>query len=105
MDIEKAIRDLERRVSKLEGKSERAKDPQAIRKGEFVGAAGGLRYLISKGFFGQKRFFAQVRQALTDEGYHYTKQAVQNPLTAMSKASGPLVSLKEGKRKVYATRK
>jgi hypothetical protein len=105
MDIEKAIKDLDRRVAKLEGKSEPAKSAKATKKGEFAGATGGIRYLISKGFFRQKRTFAEVRQALTDEGYHYIKQAVQNPLTAMSKAGGPLVSLKEGKRKVYATRK
>jgi|ERR1700678_368312 hypothetical protein len=105
MDIEKAIKDLDRRVSKLEGKSEPAKSPKAAKKAEFVGATGGIRYLISKGFFRQKRTFAEIRQALTDEGYHYTKQAVQNPLTAMSKVGGALVSLKEGKRKVYATRK
>jgi hypothetical protein len=107
MDINKALKDLQHRVEKLEkvvftkgeAKSLKASDR------EFKGATGGLRYLASKGFFNRKRAFREINEALASHGYHYSKQAVQTPLNVLSKPGAMLVSLREGGRKVYATRK
>ena len=94
------IERLEKAVfGKRELKSERAHDVS------FKGATGGLRFLVSKGFFDRKRTFGEINEALTNHGYHYSKQAVQTPLNSLSKAGSLLVSFREGGRKVYAKRK
>lgn len=105
MKIEATVKELLSRVQKLErvvfGKKIKAKaEPQA-----FKGATGGLRYLVSKGFFDRKRFFAEVEGELKKHGYHYSKQAIQTPLNNLSRAGGPLVGFKENGKKVYARRK
>src|SRR5712691_5140293 len=71
----------------------------------FKGPTGGLRFLISKGFFDRKRTFGEIKEALASHGYHYSKQAVQTPLNSLSKAGSLLVSFRVGGRKVYAKRK
>jgi len=76
------------------------------KKGEnFRGATGGLRLLISKGFFNSKKTFAEIRKGLASQDYHYSNQAIQTPLNNLSKSGGPLVSFKEKGKKVYAKRK
>lgn len=79
--------------------------PQFSGKKDFKGATGGLRLLISKGFFDRKRSFGEIKEALASHDYHYSNQAVQTPLNNLSKAGGLLVSFKEGGKKVYAKRK
>ena len=101
--IKKIIKDHERRILILEGKP---KTPQEIKhkdaKNEkYSGATGGIRYLISKKFFKEKHDLSTIRGKLSQEGYHYSRQAVHEALKTLSKTSGPLVALKEGKRKTY----
>ena len=101
-----ANNDLEARIAALEhavfgDKSNRL----ATTKGSFTGATGGLRLLVSNGFFDQRRRFSEIEKELNKQGYHYSKQAVQTPLNRMSRTSGPLVGLKEQGHKVYAKRK
>lgn len=72
---------------------------------KFKGATGGLRLLLSKGFFDRRRKFSEIETELNKQGYHYSKQAIQTPLNRMSLQSGPLVGLREHGHKVYAKRK
>jgi hypothetical protein len=95
---------LLRRVVKLERAVFRNRET-LIAKQNFSGATGGLRLLVSKGFFDRRRFFTEVEAELRKQGYHYSKQAIQTPLNRLSAPSGPLVSLKEKGKKVYAKRK
>ncbi|MGC2224570.1 MAG: hypothetical protein WA624_20560 [Methylocella sp.] len=102
-----SLRELEARVQKLEDFvfGQNQKKPSETRSDSFRGATGGLRFLIHNGFFDQKRAFADIKQALARHNYHYSKQAVQTPLNALSKSGSLLVSFREGGRKVYARRK
>jgi hypothetical protein len=71
----------------------------------FKGATGGLRLLISKGFFDRRRKFSEIETELIKQGYHYSKQAIQTPLNRLSLQTGPLVGLREQGHKVYAKRR
>jgi hypothetical protein len=104
---EKTIKVIEKRLARLEdavfGKKIR---PAPKVKGEsFSGATGGVRLLISKDFFGSKRVLGEVRDALTKDGYHYSRQTVDMALSGLSLRKGPLTVLKEGGRNVYVIRK
>lgn len=99
----------EHRILALEV-SFKIKTPQTIKRqnvknDDYSGPTGGVRYLISGGFFKEKRDLATVRGRLSQEGYHYSRQAVHEALKTLSKASRPLVALKEGRRKTYVERK
>ena len=102
-----ALNKLSARVEKLEkavfGKKDKQK--KTSQEGDFKGATGGIRLLISEGFFEKKRLFGEIKQALAEKSYHYSKQAVQTPLNALSKTGGPLVAFKESNKKVYAKRR
>jgi len=74
-------------------------------KQDFSGPSGGIRLLVSRGFFKVKRYLRDVRNALTKEGYHYGAQQVHNTLNRFSGRVGPLVASKEGGKKVYVNRK
>src|SRR5581483_2468841 len=69
------------------------------------GPTGGLRALIAQGFFKSKRSLSDCRVALGKQDYHYSSQAVDMALKRLSKRDGPLVSFKEGGKKLYAKRK
>jgi hypothetical protein len=107
IDLEELLRRieiLERAVLKTaSGKKPKASaSPNAE---TFDGATGGVRFLISKGFFDSRRSFAEVEKAMQDNGYHYSKQAVQMPLGRLSTVGGPLVVLKTKGKNVYVKRK
>jgi hypothetical protein len=74
-------------------------------KDDFSGATGGLRLILSKGFFDSRRKFSEIEAELKKQGYHYSKQAIQTPLNRLSTKGGSLVGLKEQGRKVYVKRK
>jgi hypothetical protein len=112
------LADLLRRVEILEravlgpgkgaaspGDRETPKAAGSARADVFDGAVGGVRLLISKGFFNSRRSFAEVEKAMQDEGYHYSKQAVQMPLGRLSNVGGPLVALKNKGKNIYVKRK
>ena len=108
MNIEKEIVDLRARVEKLEralNPKPTTKSAAAPVKDEFKGATGGVRLLISKGFFRTRRLFSDVTTELKSEGYLYSKQAFQEALNRLARHGGPLVTIKEGGNKVYAERK
>jgi uncharacterized protein YcbK (DUF882 family) len=64
-----------------------------------------VRLLISKGFFNAKKTLGEVRRALADNSYHYSRQAADMALKGLALRKGPLISLKEGGQNVYAKRK
>jgi hypothetical protein len=101
------IAKLDQRITRLEKAvfgSGRIPAKKKADKG-FKGATGGVRFVISKGFFKRKQGLAEVRKALSGNGYHYSKQAVHAALNNLTSKGGPLVSLQEGGRKVYVERK
>lgn len=104
---EKTFADLVVRIEKLERAvfTDKKTKLKFADKGDFKGATGGLRLLVSKGFFDRKRNFGEIKKALAGQDYHYSNQAVQTPLNNLSKTGGILVGLKEGGKKVYAKRK
>lgn len=106
MNSELSFKELSKRIEKLEqavfGEGT-AKKP--IARTEFKGATGGLRFLIGNGFFDRKRLFTEAVAEMQKHGYHYSRQAVQTPLTRLSRVGGPLVSLDEKGKKVYAKRR
>lgn len=108
MNIEKEITELRSRVEKLEralNPKSNAKIAATPIKDEFKGATGGVRLLISKGYFRTRRLFSDVTAELKSEGYLYSKQAFQEALNRLARHGGPLVTIKEGGNKVYAERK
>lgn len=109
MQTDKNIQDLTARIEKLERAvfgQEKGKHKAKDEKGQnFSGATGGLRLLISTGFFDRKRAFSEIEAELLKHRYHYSKQAIQTPLNRLSKTGGTLVGFKEKGKKVYAKRK
>jgi hypothetical protein len=110
MTIDKIVAALEKRIQKLEAtvfprKTSLRVAPVEPSSDDFKGAPGGIRYLYSKGYFRTPRRFGEIMTAVEAEGYLYTKQAIQNALTRMSKVGGPLVTLRRGGGKVYGERK
>lgn len=105
------LQDLLRRVEALEravlpaAKVKKAESSSYAGPDDFEGATGGVRFLVAEGFFDSRRSFAEVEKAMKDNGYHYSKQAVQMPLTRLSTVGGPLVALKEKGKNVYVKRK
>ena len=98
-----------RRISMLEGgsvtKAGQMTGQPKVKTDDYSGPTGGVRYLVSDEFFKEKRDLATVRERLAREKYHYSRQAVHEALKALSKLSGPLVALKEGRHKTYVERK
>jgi hypothetical protein len=101
--LEEIIRRLERLEKVVFGKGQKpSRKPAAS---SFSGATGGIRSLLSKGFFKKKQGLPEVRAGLSKSGYHYSRQAVNGALNNLARTDGPLVSLQEGGRKVYVERK
>jgi len=106
-NIDKRLKRLEAAVFGANHKLEaggRSKTRQS-KKSTFSGPTGGIRLLISKGFFKRKQGLAEVRTTLSENGYHYSRQAVHVALNNLTRKGGPLVSLEESGRKVYVERK
>jgi len=100
----KDMNDLLRRVEKLELAVFGAGKAVKVKR-SFKGATGGLRLLANDGFFDRGRFFSEIESELRKRGYYYSKQAIQTPLNRMSGLRGPLVSIREKGRKLYAKRR
>jgi hypothetical protein len=100
-----SLADLVTRIEALERAVLGHKPKRSAVMNNFKGATGGLRLLLSKGYFDRRRRFSEIEKELNSHGYHYSKQAIQTPLNRLSLQSGPLVGLKEKGRKVYVKRK
>lgn len=104
-DIIARIEALEKAVFAPTSKGAKAEKRSLSSNDQFKGSTGGLRLLVSKGFFDSRRNFSEIETELNKRGYHYSKQAIQTPLNRLSNQNGPLVGLKQGGHKVYAKRK
>jgi hypothetical protein len=93
------------RLRRLEGAVFAGKRASTKVRHTDVGPTGGLRTLTAQGFFKSKRNLADGRAALEENDYHYSAQAVDMALKRLSKRDGPLVSFKQGGKKLYAKRK
>lgn len=98
---------IEQRLTRLEKAVFEGTDKPANKKPAkgFGGATGGVRFLISKSYFKKKRALAEIRSALEQHDYHYSAQAVHEALKRLIQKGGPLVSLREGGKKLYVNRK
>ncbi|MFH1066529.1 MAG: hypothetical protein V1746_01305 [bacterium] len=105
MKTDKTFSELLVRIEKLERAVFGREKVTAIKRKDFAGATGGLRFLISEGFFNHKRSFSEVESELRKQNYHYSKQAIQTPLNRLSRAGSVLVGFREKGKKVYAKRK
>jgi hypothetical protein len=111
--MNQAIRILEQRVARLEkavfgqqGKTKgHGKSKATAKASDYSGPTGGVRFLISKGFFKKKKALPETRSALAERDYHYSVQAVHEALKRLTAKDGPLVALREGGKKVYVNRK
>jgi hypothetical protein len=106
---EKNIKQILDRLERLESavfgnKNQRIK---LLKKGArgFKGVTGGIRLLISRGFFTKKRIFKEIKEELTKNGYYSSLQAIQTALNKLSGPKGPLVKIKERDKNYYAERK
>ncbi len=102
------IKSILERLKKLEravfGKREGIKK-ERFKNENFSGATGGIRLLISQGFFKIKRTLSDIRRELAKNDYHYSIQAAQTALNRLSKPGSSLVALKGLGKKVYVKRK
>jgi hypothetical protein len=104
-DLAARIAALERAVFGASAKPGAKAHAAASSSKDFKGATGGLRLVVSQGFFDRRRKFSEIEAELNKQGNHYSKQAIQTPLNRLSAKGGPLVGLKEQGRKVYVKRK
>ena len=105
---DKELQSVLTRLQKLEDAVfTKAGKAEAIPSGDsdFSGVVGGVRLLLSKGFFDKKKFLSEVKAEFASHDYHYSVQAIQTSLNRFSKPSGPLVAFREGGKKVYGKRK
>jgi hypothetical protein len=104
-EIEKAIKNFEERISKLEKAvfEERMK-PKG--KPEFKGLSGGIEYLISKGFLHAPKSVKEIQEELKKEAYHYPYNSINKLLSVdfMAKQKR-LTRVKEGNVWKYVLRK
>jgi len=93
------------RLTRLETAVFSSKQKPARTQSRETGPTAGLRALMAQGFFKSKRSLSESRAALGKQDYHYSAQAVDMALKRLAKRDGPLVSFKEGGKKLYAKRK
>lgn len=80
--------------------------PKRGKAEDFKGITGGVRLLISRGFFkNKKRTFGEIRKDLNKNGYYSSLQAIQTALDQLSGPKGPLVKIKERGKNYYVERK
>ena len=109
---EKNIKQILDRLERLEiavfGKKFGDKNYEKVLKRKskhFSGITGGIRLLISRGFFKKKRTFREIKEELTQNGYYSSLQAIQTALNKLSGPKGLLVKIKERDKNYYAERK
>ncbi len=103
----KAIQAFSARLARLEktvfGKEEKPMRSSSAQ--DFRGPSGGVRLLVSRGFFKTKRKLGEVRKALAKHDYHYGAAQVQTALNRLSTRARPLAAAREGGKKCYVKRK
>ena len=77
--IEQLLKNHEERLSALENKLEITKTNSVgeNKSPDFSGLSGGIRYLITDGFFDSPRSLREIFDKLKENAYYYDKSAVQ----------------------------
>jgi hypothetical protein len=99
---------LLKRIERLESlvlPNARKREEGIEAKTEYSGATGGLKLLVTEGFFDKKKYLGEINSALSSKNYNYSPQAIQSALNRLSKPNGLLVKFQEKGGKVYAKRK
>lgn len=104
LTIEQRLARLEKAVFGRKGQTDAAAKSPA-KASDFSGPTGGIRLLVSQNFFKTRKSLADVRTALAKNDYHYVTQVIHNALSRLSRVDGPLVSVKDGNKKMYVKRK
>ena len=104
-DHEKRILRLEKTINKPRTEVTKEKVEKNQKQNYYSAPTGGVRFLVSNGFFKQRRIFTEVKKELQSNNYNHSRQSINRTLNSLSKHDGPLVALKEGKLKEYADRK
>jgi hypothetical protein len=104
LTIERRITRLEKAVFGQKGEDQGRPKSEA-KASDFSGPTGGIRLLVSQNFFKTRKSLADVRTALAKNDYHYVTQVIHNFLSRLSRVDGPLVSVKDGNKKMYVKRK
>lgn len=81
------------------------KENISVKNKNFSGATGGIRFLVTRGFFRSKKNLSEVREELEKHRYPYSSQAIDMALKRLSKPKGLLVRLEIKGQKMYAERK
>ncbi|MBT9170688.1 MAG: hypothetical protein DDT18_01033 [Actinobacteria bacterium] len=108
MTEEKILKQILSRLERLETAvfGEKNLTNKLVRnKMKFKGITGGIRLLVSQGFFKDKKTFTETKTKLRKNGYYSSLQAIQTALNSLSVPGGALVKFKEGKKIYYAERK
>jgi hypothetical protein len=109
MNDEKQIKDILTRLEKLEKKvfpvGKQISKVNGEKSENFSGTKGGILFLLSKGYFNQRRSAPDVKAELGKNDYHYSIQVVQTALNRLSKGKGGLVAMKEEGKKIYVKRR
>ena len=108
MNEKQQIENILKRLEKLEKSvfATKKQTPEPKEKNQnFSGAKGGVLFLVSKGYFNQRRSAPDAKVELSKNNYNYSIQVAQTTLNRLSKTKGELVALKEGDKKVYVKRK
>ena len=103
----KANASIESRLLRLEkvvfGKDKQISKPTKAESS--AGPSGGVKLLISQGFFSKRRSLADVREAMAKNDFYYRTSAIQTALNRLSTRTAPLTASSEGGKKVYVRRK
>jgi hypothetical protein len=102
---EKTLKSIASRLERLEKAVFGGEGKSVQRLVRFTGAAGGTRFLLSKGFFKQARTAPAVKAELDKNGYVYRISVVQTGLNRLSGRGGLLVAFRKDGKKVYVERK
>lgn len=106
-EIKKRLDDFENRLKKIEdflfsGQNKKEK----IVSEDYKGLAGGVRFLIDKGFLNQPKSVNEILNELKKENYHYTLTGIASTLSeTFTKSQKILNRIKEGKVYKYVVRK
>ena len=103
------LAEIIKRLEKLENvifasKSEEKQFNPLVPK-NFIGAKGGILFLIEKNFFNKPCTASETKKAMAENDYHYSHQVIQTALNRLSIPKGPLNAIKEDRNKFYVRRK
>ena len=105
MELNHLIKRIERLEKAVFGELKKSSEEGQLKNDQFSGPTGGVRLLISKNYFSEKRSLADTRSELAGLEYHYSSQAINKGLNSLSSNKGPLVKLKEKGNNVYVNRR